>query len=102
MTRRLNTFGKRGGGGRRDAERTPMSTMTQLVSLAHRQPAQVLNISQQGAKVVVARAPEVGSEVFLVMPTGDMFAKVVWSTETECGLKFDQEIASFEFHRLSH
>ena len=102
MTRRLNTFGKRGGGGRRSAQRSPLRTMTQLVSLSQRQTAEVLNVSQNGAKLAVEKAPEVGAEVFLVLPTGDMYARVVWETGSECGLEFESEMPGYTLHQLKH
>ena len=100
MSRRLNTFGKRGGGGRRESERTPTMVACQLVSLFQRQTATVLNLSPSGAEIRVKAAPGVGSEVFLVLPFGEVYARVIWRTPAKCGINFERSLGAFDIQLL--
>lgn len=100
MTRRLNTFGKRGGGGRRARERIASTANGQLVCLSSRQTAHVRDISAQGARVSVEIAPEVGAEVFLVLSSADLYGRVIWRIGSECGLRFDRDLDARDVARL--
>lgn len=82
------------------AERLPNSVTGQLVCLSRRQTAQLRDLSSQGARVRVEVAPEVGAEVFLVLSSADFYARVVWEAGSECGLKFDRALTSYDVAQL--
>lgn len=100
MTRRANTFGKRGGGGRRELERVAAEWPALLVSLSERHPAILLEISTTGARVQVANPPKKFSEVFLVVDHINAYSRIVWRRGEICGLRFESEIDSFDVEQL--
>jgi hypothetical protein len=60
----------------------------------------VIDLSAKGARVSVENPPGVGVEVFLVLPSADLYARIVWETGSECGLRFDGHLSTYEVARL--
>lgn len=102
MTRRINTFGKRGGGGRRATERVSAGLPAQLVSLAHRHPAILIEISTTGARVRAADPPRKNSEVLLVVEHISSYSRIIWRSGEVCGLRFVDEIDLFDVELIRH
>lgn len=96
MTRRTNSFGKRGGGGRRADEREQVGIPALLVSLTQRHPAILMEISTTGARVRVADPPKKGSEVFLVVEQLNIYGRIVWRSGEVCGLNFAHETNTYD------
>lgn len=102
MSRRLKNFGRTPGGGRRKHERKPIEITVKLISLTERQAGFLLNISVNGAQILMAAPPTIGAEVFLTLDIGDVYGRVVWRTDTECGLEFSSELHPFEIQKMTY
>lgn len=100
MSRRINTFGKRGGGGRRDGERSQVGLPTEVTSLTTRHRALLIDISSTGARVRIDDPPSMGSEVFMNLGHRQLFARIVWRRGEWCGLRFDQELQALDVHSV--
>lgn len=95
VTKRANTFGKRGGGGRRADDRIAAPLPAYVISLSTRHRALLANISATGARVRVEDPPKRGSEVFLMVNGLDLFGRIIWKSGEHCGIRFDDRVEPF-------
>ncbi len=102
MSRRLKSFGRTLGGGRRKHERKPIEITGKLVTLTERQSGFLLNISVNGAQILMDEPPALGTEIFLILGIGDVHGKVAWRTDTECGIEFYSDVHPFDIQKMSH
>jgi hypothetical protein len=94
------TFGKQGGGGRRNSNRKAASLLAVVKTRATSYSAELVDISLTGAKLRGAHLPNLGEEFFVAIERLEVFASVVWSEQDECGIAFDEPISSFQLNGL--
>jgi hypothetical protein len=68
--------------------------------MADRHPAILYNISETGACLRARNAPAPHTELFLQVDSLDVYARVVWKSGEECGLKFETPIRSWDIELL--
>lgn len=93
-------FGKRQGGGRRTAARTPVPLIAVLTTVTHSHFAILVDVSRTGARVRGSDLPGEGKDVVVRVDSVRVFATVVWSARGQCGLAFEQAITDDEVERL--
>lgn len=94
------SFGKCGGGGRRNSKRLEIPEPALLITMADRHRALLLNISATGGKVRAERTPSVGSELFLQVGDIDVYARVIWERRHTCGLQFEPPLDDWLVEKL--
>lgn len=95
-------FGKCPGGGRRVAKRVPAPQPALLITMSDRHRALLFNISRTGALLRAEKVPAKGTELFLQVGPVDVYARVVWTQDDRCGLKFDEQIRDWDVELLNY
>lgn len=90
------TFGKRGGGGRRESQRLAAPLPALLSNTVSTQCAVVEDVSCTGVRLQGDHLPDAGSDILIKMETLSVFGRVVWSNAGECGVKFDEPLTRGE------
>lgn len=100
LHRDMTTFGKQGGGGRRKSPRVDAPLPALLITMGDRHPAILYNISETGALLRARSAPAKGTELFLQVDSLDVYARVIWQRDEECGLEFETPIRRWDVEQL--
>jgi hypothetical protein len=87
-------FGKRldGPGGRRKSQRARVLLSVAMHTVGASRTASLLDVSATGAKLRVRLPLRLGDEVWLSILSNELFGKVVWVGEEECGVTFETPI----------
>lgn len=90
----MTTFGNRVDGitGRRRASRRATLIAVSVETLAGYLRAELINISETGAKLRGRQMPPVGGDVLLKLGGNEVFGCVVWAAPGLCGVQFDEVI----------
>jgi hypothetical protein len=98
----MSEFGKRldGPGGRRTAPREPVLLTAALMSVGCSRPAILVDLSKTGTHVQLHETLGVGQQVWLKSAPVEVFGTVVWSSDGECGIAFDEPLEEEELELL--
>lgn len=91
-------FGKRrdGPGGKRKSQRAPVLLSVALHTVGASRTATLVDVSATGAKLRVRLPLRPGEEVWLSVPSHDIFGRIIWVDGDECGVTFDTPITEEE------
>jgi hypothetical protein len=78
---------------RRALPRKPMAVSARLELPSGGRSVQIVDLSDRGARVQLAAPPPVGAPALLKWQSHECYGTVAWATDSECGLRFDQELA---------
>lgn len=95
MTQRpmkMTAFGRRKGGGRRRANRTPALLPALVTTIARSHSAVLINVSATGARIRGSDLPDVGSDLVLKVDSVEAFGTVQWVRQNLCGVEFEQPL----------
>ena len=94
------TFGKRGGGGRRDAPReaSPLLAIYTTVTKSHE--VVLVDVSRSGARFRGPIVPEPGDEVYVSFENIKAFGTVVRVEEHGFAISFDQPLSAYDLTLL--
>jgi hypothetical protein len=96
----MTTFGKCGGGGRRQAQRSPADLPALVTTVARAQPVVLMNVSATGARLRGGDLPDVGGDLMLKIDKTEAFGIVQWKRQDLCGVAFDQPLRQPEVEQL--
>jgi hypothetical protein len=96
----MTTFGKCGGGGRRQAQRSPADLPALVTTVARAQPVVLMNVSATGARLRGGDLPDVGGDLMLKINKTEAFGIVQWKRQDLCGVAFDQPLRQPEVEQL--
>jgi hypothetical protein len=82
-------FGKRPGGGRRNADRNAAPLTAVFTTVASSRAICLVDLSCTGARLRGAVLPAMGEELTLSIGRLRAFATVVWAKPGQCGVRFD-------------
>ncbi len=77
---------------RRRSARFTIDIPVVLRTVTGDRPCRMENISDNGAKLVTDCAPNEGVSGWLVLGEEELYCKVIWSSESGCGIEFDRAI----------
>lgn len=97
---RTMSFGKSGGGGRRGDRRVRAPIPALLITMSERHSAELLDISQSGARLRSKDPPGEGTELFLQVGGVDVYARVAWQDGPALGLVFETRIDPWDVEYL--
>ena len=98
----MSIFGKRKGGGRRSASRTPVPLIAVVTTLAESQSAIVVDVSSTGIRLHGADLPRKGEELFVNVEGVMAFGTVAWAADQQRGIEFDSPLCSGTEQMLRH
>ncbi len=78
---------------RRSSTRSRVNCPVQLQLPSGRRTGTMVDLSERGARVEVASPPGVGASVLLEWMCYDALCKVIWATDSACGLMFDKPLS---------
>jgi len=61
-------------------------------TIAGDRPCHMANISDSGAKLETSAPPREGVTGWLVLGNEEIFCKVIWTSETACGVEFERTL----------
>ena len=98
----MTSFGKRidGVGGRRVAEREPVSLPAWISTISASWTADVVDVSQTGAKLSGHEMPPPGTDLLVRVGPVDVLATVVWQSDDVCGVTFDRSVSEADLAQL--
>ena len=96
----MTTFGKRGGGGRRRAQRSSADLPALVTTVARAQPVVLMNVSATGARLRGGDLPDVGGDLVLKIDKTEAFGTVQWKRQNLCGVAFDQPLREPQVEQL--
>jgi hypothetical protein len=96
----MTTFGKRGGGGRRRAQRSRADLPALVTTVARAQPVVLMNVSATGARLRGGDLPDVGGDLVLKIDKTEAFGTVQWKRQNLCGVAFDQPLREPQVEQL--
>jgi len=84
-------FGRRMDGlsGRRQRQRSPVTLAASAWAIGRSHSVLVADISQSGARLQGRDFPAVGADLMVTIGSVEVFAKVKWRDDDECGITFD-------------
>jgi hypothetical protein len=84
-------FGRRVDGlsGRRANRRSPVVLAASAFAIGGSRSVLVADISSAGAKLQGRDLPSPATELLITIGTTEVFAKVSWNQDNECGLNFE-------------
>ncbi|WP_294171952.1 PilZ domain-containing protein [uncultured Sphingomonas sp.] len=88
----MTIFGKCGGGGRRQAQRSPADLPALVTTVARAQPVLLMNVSAAGARLRGTDLPDLGGDLMLKIDKTEAFGVVQWKRQDLCGVAFDQPL----------
>ena len=88
------TFGKRGGGGRRDAPREAAPLLAIYTTVTKSHEVVLVDVSSSGARFRGPIVPEAGDEVYVSFENIKAFGTVVRIDEHEFAIAFDQPLSA--------
>ena len=95
-------FGKASGGGRRAATRSAAPLVVVLSTLSRTYQAVLVDISATGARVSGRELPAAEDVLDVAIGKVKTFGVVRWRTDTDCGLHFDEPLATEEIVSIRH
>ena len=96
----MSTFGKAGGGSRREASRAPAPLLTVLSTVAADRHVDLMNVSDRGVRLAAPDLPSEGEDVIFEAECVQAFGRVVWSRDGQCGVAFEAPMATDQVERL--
>src|SRR5215213_8283680 len=78
---------------RRALPRRPMAVSARLELPSGGRSVQIVDLSDRGARLQIAAPPPAGAPALLKWHSHECYGTVAWATDSECGLRFDQELA---------
>nr|WP_294170658.1 PilZ domain-containing protein [uncultured Sphingomonas sp.] len=96
----MTTFGRRSGGGRRRAQRSPGDLPALVTTVARSQPVVVMNVSATGARLRGTDLPDAGGDLLLKIDSTEAFGTVQWKRADLCGVAFEQPLREPQVQRL--
>lgn len=63
--------------------------------------ARLANLSEQGAKVLIASPPRDGMSGWLIFAGHELFCKVIWASSDSCGVEFERPLSQQAFFLLA-
>jgi PilZ domain len=75
---------------RRTSPRIRLDVQAQIRLTTGSRPAQLVDLSQSGARLDLANPPAQGSIVLLAWHGQEHFCKVMWTAEGACGVQFER------------
>lgn len=79
---------------RRARPRLPVSIPARLELPGGGRWAEVVDLSERGARLKLSSPPPVGASALLKWQANEVFALIVWADRDECGLRFEHELAN--------
>ena len=79
-------------GCRRAATREGVTLAASALALGCSRSVIVSDLSATGARFEAKDLPERGEELLMIAGSQEAFARVVWRTEKECGVRFDDRL----------
>lgn len=77
---------------RRASPRRALSIPARLELPGGARWVEVIDLSDRGARLRLASPPPVGAAALLKWQSHEVFALIVWTEKTECGLRFEQAL----------
>ena len=96
----MNVFGKRGGGGRRRAQRETAPAIAVFTTVTKSHPAVLVDISATGARLRTGDLPEFGEELMVNVESVRAFGCVAWVRGDQFGVAFDEALSATDVHQL--
>lgn len=98
----MAAFGKRldGPGGRRRAKRAPILMSAALHTVGASRTVTIVDVSTSGARLKSGLPLEAGQNVWLKIPSADVFARVQWAEDDVYGICFDKPLTEAEAAEL--
>jgi len=96
----METFGRSGGGGRRNASRAALPLPAILTTVSHSICAGIVDLSCTGVRLQGAGLPPQGEDCEIKIECVKRFATVMWSGGEQCGIAFERSLTSLEVSRL--
>ena len=93
-------FGKRGGGGRRNAPREAAPLLAVYTTVAGSHEAVLVDVSSSGARLRGPNLPQVGEELFVSFENIKAFGTVARSEEHEFAIAFDEPLTADDLNVL--
>lgn len=88
--------------GRREEPRAYLLLAASVEALSGRNTVNLLDVSRTGARLEGIELPAVGKDVVLQCGAIDTFGTVVWNSDGQCGLHFDEPLGGPELIALRH
>jgi hypothetical protein len=85
----MGEFGKRKGGGRRSAARTPVPLIAVVTTLQESRSAVLADVSSTGARLRGRNLPMEQEDLFIAVDGLSVFGTVAWADGDERGVSFD-------------
>lgn len=98
----MSGFGKRGGGGRREAARFNANLSAVVKRRLSTHLAEIIDVSTTGAKVLCEGLLKFGEEIEVAVERLEFFGTVVWADGDAFGVDFETPISNFELATLQH
>lgn len=96
----MSTFGKRGGGGRRRAEREQLPLIVVFTTRTRSHAAGLVDLSATGARLRGSDLPAPDEDVMLSVEGVSAFAIVRWCRLGFCGVEFESPLSPAEIRSL--
>jgi hypothetical protein len=80
------------GAERRTLPRNPVAIPARLELPSGARWVQIADLNDRGARLHVASPPAVGASALLKWQSHECFSTVVWVQDSECGLRFEQDV----------
>ena len=88
----MGEFGKRKGGGRRSAARTPVPLIAVVTTLQESRSAVLADVSSTGARLRGRNLPTEQEDLFIAVDGLSVFGTVAWADGDERGVSFDMPL----------
>jgi len=98
----MSAFGKREGGGRRNAEREDLSLIAVFTTRTRSHSALLVDLSATGARVRGNDLPEVDEDLILTVEDVSSYGIVKWKRMGFCGIEFDAPLSLAAIKQLEH
>ena len=95
------TFGKRAGGGRRDAPRAAAPLLAVYTTIARSHEVVLVDVSRSGARLSGPNLPEAGEQLFVSVENIRAFGTVVWVEAPEFAVEFDSPLSPEDLSLLT-
>lgn len=96
----MNAFGKAQGGGRRQSARQAAPQLAVLSTIASDRRVGLVNVSSQGVRLIAPDMPAEGEDVIFEADSLQMFGRVAWASDGQCGIAFATPITPDQVERL--
>jgi hypothetical protein len=85
---------------RRRSKREEVSLAGSALAVARSRSVAIFDLSSEGAGMAARDLPPPGEDVLFVVGPVDRMAKVVWRSETHCGIQFDDPLCDSDVARM--